>query len=124
MPKNTEVLYKKLAEIVKEAREARQLSQRQLSATIQMSGSYIAHLENGNIQPTVKTLKNLSDALRLPYAVLAVLSGYIETEHYNVPEIGQEYLARLADISDLSDEEWKSVLDYAQFIRDKRPKST
>ena len=52
------------------------------------------------------------------------MSGYIETEHYNVPEIDQEYLDRLADISDLSDEEWKSVLDYAQFIRDKRPKST
>jgi len=110
MPKDTEVPYKKLAEIIKDAREARELSQRQLSATIQMSGSYIAHLENGNIQPTVKTLKNLSDALRLPYAVLAVLSGYIEPENYD----------RLSDISDLSDEEWKSVLDYAQFIRDKR----
>ena len=114
MPKEIEVPYKKLAELVKEAREARELSQRQLSATI----------EKGNIQPTVKTLKKISHTLRLPYAVLAVLSGYIETEHYNVPEIDQEYLDRLADISDLSDEEWKSVLDYAQFIRDKRPKST
>ena len=124
MPKKIEVPYKKLAELVKEAREARELSQRQLSATIEMSGSYIANLEKGHIQPTVKTLKKISHALRLPYAVLAVLSGYIETEHYNVPEIDQEYLDRLADISDLSDEEWKSVLDYAQFIRDKRPKST
>lgn len=124
MSKDTEFPYKKLAKIVKEAREARQLSQRQLSAMIEMSGSYITHLENGKIQPTVKTLKKISHTLRLPYAVLAVLSGYIETEHYNVPEINQEYLDRLADISDLSDEEWKSVLDYAQFIRDKRPKST
>ena len=121
MAKDTKVPYKKLAEIVKQAREARELSQRQLSSTIEMSGSYITHLENGKIQPTVTTLKKISHALRLPYAVLAVLSGYIEKEH--VPEIDQEYLDRLADISDLSDEEWKSVLDYAQFIRDKRPKS-
>ena len=124
MVKDTKVPYKKLAEIVKQAREARELSQRQLSSTIEMSGSYITHLENGKIQPTVTTLKKISHALRLPYALLAVLSGYIENEHYNVPEIDQEYLDRLADISDLSDEEWKSVLDYAQFIRDKRPKST
>ena len=73
MPKEIEVPYKKLAELVKEAREARELSQRQLSATIEMSGSYIANLEKGNIQPTVKTLKKISHTLRLPYAVLACL---------------------------------------------------
>jgi transcriptional regulator with XRE-family HTH domain len=76
-------------------------------------------LESGRIQPSVQTLRNIASTLRLPYGRLALLAGYIDKDVYDTPNT-QDYLKRLTDIGDLNDEEWKSVLDFARYIRSKR----
>ena len=111
--------YTTLAKLIREARLARNLSQRKLSSILNMSDAYASHLESGRIQPTVQTLRNIASTLRLPYGRLALLAGYIDKDVYDTPNT-QDYMKRLTDIGDLNDEEWKSVLDIARYIRSKR----
>ncbi len=111
--------YSTLAKLIREARLARNLSQRKLSSILNMSDAYASHLESGRIQPTVQTLRNIASTLRLPYGRLALLAGYLDKDVYDTP-ITQDYIKRLTDIGDLNDEEWKSVLDFARYIRSKR----
>ena len=111
--------YSTLAKLIREARLARNLSQRKLSSILNMSDAYASHLESGRIQPTVQTLRNIASTLRLPYGRLALLAGYLDKDVYDTPNT-QDYMKRLADIGDLNDEEWKSVLDFARYIRSKR----
>ena len=111
--------YSTLAKLIREARLARNLSQRKLSSILNMSDAYASHLESGRIQPTVQTLRNIASTLRLPYGHLALLAGYLDKDVYDTPNT-QDYLKRLTDIGDLNEEEWKSVLDFARYIRSKR----
>ena len=111
--------YTTLAKLIREARLARNLSQRKLSSILNMSDAYASHLESGRIQPTVQTLRNIASTLRLPYGRLALLAGYLDKDVYDTPNT-QDYMKRLTDIGDLNDEEWKSVLDLARYIRSKR----
>ena len=111
--------YSTLAKLIREARLARNLSQRKLSSILNMSDAYASHLESGRIQPTVQTLRNIASTLRLPYGRLALLAGYLDKDAYDTPNT-QDYMKRLTDIGDLNDEEWKSVLDFARYIRSKR----
>ncbi len=111
--------YTSLAKLIREARLARNLSQRKLSSILNMSDAYTSHLESGRIQPTVHTLRNIASTLRLPYGRLALLAGYIDKDVNDTPNT-QDYLKRLTDIGHLNDEEWESVLDFARYIRSKR----
>ena len=111
--------YSTLAKLIREARLARNLSQRKLSSILNMSDAYASHLESGRIQPTVQTLRNIASTLRLPYGRLALLAGYLDKDVYDTSNT-QDYMKRLTDIGDLNDEEWKSVLDFARYIRSKR----
>ena len=111
--------YSTLAKLIREARLARNLSQRKLSSILNMSDAYASHLESGRFQPTVQTLRNIASTLRLPYGRLALLAGYLDKDVYDTPNT-QDYMKRLTDIGDLNDEEWKSVLDFARYIRSKR----
>ena len=111
--------YSTLAKLIREARLARNLSQRKLFSILNMSDAYASHLESGRIQPTVQTLRNIASTLRLPYGRLALLAGYLDKDVYDTPNT-QDYMKRLTDIGDLNDEEWKSVLDFARYIRSKR----
>ena len=111
--------YSTLAKLIREARLARNLSQRKLSSILNMSDAYASHLESGRIQPTVQPLRNIASTLRLPYGRLALLAGYLDKDVYDTPNT-QDYMKRLTDIGDLNDEEWKSVLDFARYIRSKR----
>ena len=111
--------YSTLAKLIREARLARNLSQRKLSSILNMSDAYASHLESGRIQPTVQPLRNIASTLRLPFGRLALLAGYLDKDVYDTPNT-QDYMKRLTDIGDLNDEEWKSVLDFARYIRSKR----
>lgn len=117
--KQSDPTYSTLAKLIREARLARNLSQRKLSSILNMSDAYASHLESGRIQPTVQTLRNIASTLRLPYGRLALLAGYLDKDVYDTPNT-QDYMKRLTDIGDLNDEEWKSVLDFARYIRSKR----
>ena len=84
-----------------------------------MSGGYVGHLESGRIRPNVQTLKALSAALGLLYGQLAVEAGYITRAEFESP-IDEQQLARLAEVGDLTQEEWESVKDFARYVRSSR----
>ncbi len=111
--------YGAIADKVRSARESKGMSQRQLSAATGMSEGYIGHLERGQFRPSVRALKALSENLGLLYGQLALLSGYITEAEFDSP-IEPSQLARLNEVSDLTDEEWESVRDYARYVRSKR----
>ncbi|MAQ97058.1 MAG: hypothetical protein CL716_05050, partial [Chloroflexi bacterium] len=64
--------YSGLANLVKKVRLEKKLSQRKFSRMLGMSNAYVAHLESGKIQPSVKTLRNISATLEVPYNRLAL----------------------------------------------------
>ena len=111
--------YGGLADLVREARRGRGMTQRQLSLALGMSQGYVGHLESGRFRPTVGTLKALATTLGLLYGALAVEAGYITAEEYENP-LEDEQLARLHEVSDLTDDEWESVRDFARYVRSTR----
>ena len=111
--------YGGLADLVRDARRGRGMTQRQLSLALGMSQGYVGHLESGRFRPTVATLKALATTLGLLYGALAVEAGYITAEEYENP-LEDEQLARLHEVSDLTDDEWESVRDFARYVRSTR----
>ena len=114
--------YSGLANLVKEVRLGKNLSQREFSRMLGMSNAYVAHLEGGKIQPSVKTLRNISTTLGLPYNRLALLAKYIDPSIFDQP-INADDSIRFKAIADLTDEEWQSVSDYIDYVRSKRKNS-
>lgn len=108
-----------LADMVRQARLNKGMTQRQLSRSLGMSEGYVGHLESGRFRPTVQTLKAISSVLGLLYGQIALEAGYITREEFENP-IDERQLARLNEVSDLSDEEWESVRDYARYVRSRR----
>ena len=111
--------YYRLANLVKEIRLEKKLSQREFSRMLGMSNAYVAHLEGGKIQPSVKTLRNISATLEVPYNRLALLAKYIDQSIFNQP-VNTDDSIRIRALADLTDEEWQSVLDYVNYVRSKR----
>ena len=69
--------------------------------------------------PGPGTLRKLAKPLGIPLGQLLVIAGYISEEEYEAP-IQQTDLARLYEISDLTDEEWKQVLEFVRYVRSRR----
>ena len=111
--------FKVLADLVRQARLSRGMTQRQLSRALRRSEGYAGHLERGGIRPEVETLKALAATLGLVYGELAVMAGYITREEFESP-IDERQLARLTEIDDLTAEEWESVKDFARYLRSSR----
>ncbi len=108
-----------LADMVRQARLSKDMTQRQLSHALGMSEGYVGHLESGRFRPTIQTLKALASALGLLYGQLAVEAGYITANEFENP-IEDEQLARLNEVSDLTSDEWESVKDFARYVRSRR----
>ena len=108
-----------LADMVRQARLSKSMTQRQLSQALGMSEGYVGHLESGRFRPTIQTLKALASALGLLYGQLAVEAGYITANEFENPIEGEQ-LARLNEVSDLTSEEWESVKDFARYVRSRR----
>ena len=111
--------FSELADMVRQARLTRRMSQRRLSSALDMSEGYVGHLEGGRTRPTVGTLKAIASVLGLPYGRLALAAGYITAEEYDNP-LDESQLARLNEVNELTDEEWQSVRDFARYVRSRR----
>lgn len=111
--------YRSLAALVRRAREARGLNQRQLSRALRRSEGYVGHLESGKTRPQPHTLKALSSVLGLSYGELAIEAGYITGEEFENP-LAERELARLNEIRDLTDEEFESAMDFVRYVRTRR----
>ena len=111
--------YGALADLVRQARLSKGMTQRQLSRALNMSEGYVGHLERGRIRPNIETLKALSSVVGLLYGQLAVEAGYITREEFKVP-IDERQLARLSEVNDLTEEEWESLRDFGRYLRSRR----
>ena len=56
---------KTLGERVREIREAKSLTQREIAARIQIDDYYVSRLENNHINPTLSTIQKLARALEV-----------------------------------------------------------
>ena len=111
--------YGALADLVRQARLSKGMTQRQLSRALNMSEGYVGNLERGGIRPNIETLKALSSVVGLLYGQLAVEAGYITREEFESP-IDERQLARLSEINDLTEEEWESLRDFGRYLRSRR----
>ena len=109
--------------MVRQARLSKGMTQRQLSRALGMSEGYVGHLESGRFRPNIQTLKSLSKALGIVYGEIAVKSGYITRNEFESP-IDEGQLARLSEVSDLNEDEWRSVQEFARYIRSRRHNGT
>lgn len=55
----------KFGQNIKQIRKQRNLTQKQLADQIEISRSYLSDIENGNKNPSIKTVKKLADSLGL-----------------------------------------------------------
>ena len=108
-----------LADLVRQARLSRRMSQRRLSHALGKSQGYVGHLESGRFRPNVDTLKALATVLDISYGHLAVEAGYIAPHEFHNPIDGTQ-LARLNEVNDLTDEEWESVKEFSRYVRSRR----
>ena len=114
--------YEDLAQLIRQTRTDQNISQRRLSAMINMSPGYTAQLETGRVQPSVKALRKIGSELNLPYETLAFLSKYTDTMNLdNSPE--KAYYSELKSLGEFTEKEWNSILDFAEYIVRKRDRN-
>ena len=76
---------------IKEARQAKGLSQEALSEKIGMSAKYLSSVERGKENPTLDTLVKLADALEIETSEL------FNYQHKKSPEELRQLVSRLMD---------------------------
>jgi transcriptional regulator with XRE-family HTH domain len=76
---------------IKEARQAKRLSQEALSEKIGMSAKYLSSVERGKENPTLDTLIKLADALEVEASEL------FNYQHERSPEELRQLVSRLMD---------------------------
>ena len=114
--------YEDLAQLIRQTRTAQNISQRRLSAMINMSPGYTAQLETGRVQPSVKALRKIGSELNLPYETLAFLSKYTDTLSLDSsPE--KAYYSELKSLGEFTEKEWNSILDFAEYLVRKRDRN-
>lgn len=77
---------------VRIARSIAGMSQEELAAGSSIDRSYLSLIESGRRKPTVETLKQISDALKIPFHLLSLLA----TEHEDANRIDSGQVQRLA----------------------------
>ncbi|MGB5157275.1 helix-turn-helix domain-containing protein [Desulfobacterium sp. N47] len=114
---------KGLPEVLKELRTAKDLSLRQVEKKTGVSNAYLSQLENGKIkEPSPHILHKLAEVYDTSYNNLMKLAGYIhKIEGENVSKKIMSDVAFKA-MTELNDDEKEAVLEYIEFIRNKRKK--
>lgn len=65
-----------VAEVIREARQRKRLTQKELANSIGMSPVQLCRIENGEHTPTRQTLQKLSGQIGVPFSELLFLAGY------------------------------------------------
>ena len=71
--------------VIKEARKALRMSQRELGAMIGVKSSHIAYIEGGQRRPSIRLLRKIADTLGLDPRYLLILS-HPDTRYFLSPE--------------------------------------
>lgn len=85
-------------------RASRGLSQKQLAKRAGLDASYLSLVESGRRSPSLKTLQSISDALDIPFYLLALMASEGDDlrglSNAQAQRIARELLAVLADAED------------------------
>jgi len=101
---------------LKQLRNRRGMTQRELATAANISGAEISRLESGFRQkPSPVVLKSLALALDVPYSELMRIAGYTE-DKTDKPIIA----AHIPDMVDLSEEELEEVRKFIDYIKHRR----
>jgi len=104
-----------LGEYICKHRKAKNLSMRKLAELAHVSATEIHRLENGERKrPSPLVLKAIARALGESYSDIMKAAGYADSSPPS------NVAARLAQINDLTEEEWEEVLDFVEYLRLKR----
>jgi len=104
--------------MLRQAREAREMSGMDAARAAGISAAYLSKLENDAVKkPSPHVLHQLSEALAVPYAELMRLSGYRVPGESNATTIDTVSAALFAD---LTDDERDELLEYLAWYRARR----
>lgn len=103
-----------LGEYLKQARERKGWSNREVSRQIGVHYSYITRIEQGHYsKPSPEILKRLANALEVPEEDLFALAGH------ELPENLPTFPAYLRSKYDMSPEVAKQLTDYFTYVKDR-----
>lgn len=100
-----------IGERVREIRRKRGLSQKELAEAADVSQATIAQLETGRKDPSVKTLRKLSDALDIDIATLFVTG---DVHVFDMPRLRKKY----DDVEKLTPHLYMALGKVVQYARD------
>ena len=104
--------------VLRRAREVRQLSAIEAARAAGISAAYLSKLEGDAVKrPSPHVLHQLSEALAVPYAELMRLCGYRVPNEPDQP-VGDAVGAAL--FADLTDDEREELLEYLAWYRTRR----
>lgn len=110
-----------LGAVLSAAREANAFSLRHVAREAEIAPTYLQKLERDEVgEPSPNVLFRLSDALRISYAELMKLAGYIVPEERGRGPSGSEALASALRSSDLTSEEIEEMARYLGYLRVRR----
>ncbi len=112
---------RELSEVLKELRESKGLSLRQVEKKVKISNAYLSQLENGKIgEPSPHILHKLAKVYETSYNDLMKLAGYIKTQEGE--KVRENIISDVAfsTIQDLTQDEREDVLKFIQFLRSKK----
>lgn len=113
-----------LGEYLRNLRDARGVTLREVEEAADVSNAYLSQLEHGKItKPSPHILHSLAAVYRVPYETLMEKAGYIA--HADEVQKGRgKRFTRLATFADetLTPEEEEELLKYLAFLRSRKPK--
>ena len=111
-----------IGNVLRQAREVRDLSAVDAARASGISPAYLSRLENDAVRkPSPNVLHRLSEALGLPYAELMRLSGYRVPGE--APSSGSEAIGA-ALFANLTEDEREELLEYLAWYRTRRRSSS
>jgi transcriptional regulator with XRE-family HTH domain len=106
-----------LGSLLKEVRETKGISMRQVEKEVGISTAYLSQLENGTIaKPSPDKLYRLASLYEASYQDFMVAAGYIAPD----PKVKSRIIDTAFSSLNLTDDERRLVLDYIDFLRKKR----
>jgi transcriptional regulator with XRE-family HTH domain len=108
-----------LGDQLRDLRKVRGLSLKAVAEPAEISTAYLQKLEGGEVrQPSPHVLHRLADVLKVSYAVLMELAGYVVPEHDGLLA-GHSFDVALSS-ADLSEDERRAVAAFIAHLRDQR----
>jgi transcriptional regulator with XRE-family HTH domain len=111
-------LQKIIGSRIKEFRTKRNLTQEELASKANLHTTFIAHIESGKKTCSVKSLKKIASALKVPIHLLFIRSGKVSEISYDMP------IKRLISlIKDRSDADKELLISIVSSVFQKKKKT-